>query len=525
MQKSISVPCLPSSRKLYNNTHQSQTKISKPPSPFSKDHNGMSRQVSICGCPQHLLTLCQIAIARFFDGEGPDPVAEAIAAQQNAPPPRAAGRAENLQESLIFGNSRPARRAAQPDPAPRIVPQSDEIVRRPPFLLAILFAPFNLLYKLFFSPQGLFSYLFPFLPRFFTTAPAAAARRPNTSGRRSLKPRDSAARLKREFEEEYGSSTLPFFEGGYAQALDLAKMDLKFLLVVLLSPEHDDTASFIRDTLLGAPVQAYLNDPSNNLLLWVGDVRDSEAYQVSTAVNCSKFPYTAIVAHTPAVSSTAMSVLAHVAGPMDAGTYLAKIRSTVEGHKETLDTVRAARTAQNFERSLREEQESAYERSLRADREKARLKREAEEKAAEEERRLRLEQEEAELLASKKLAWRKWRAARVRAEPKAGAKDTVRIAVKMSEFLGAERVMRRFKSDDPLEELYAFVECYEFLRDGTELGGEEKPEGYKHEFRFRLVQTLPRVVFEVEEGGSIGERVGRSGNLIVEEITEDEDEE
>ena len=467
-----------------------------------------------------MLMLDQIAIAKFFDGEGPDLVAEALAAQ-SVPPPRSA-RQENLQHSLLQGHpSRPR----QSDTAPRIVPQAeDEVVRRPPFLLAILFAPFNVLYKLFTTSFGLFSFLFPFLPRALRPATAAgAARRANTAGRRSLKPRDASLRLKREFEEEYGSNTLPFFEGGYAQALDLAKKDLKFLLIILLSPEHDDTSSFIRDTLLSSEVQTFINDPSTNIILWTGDVRDSEAYQVSSALNCNKFPFTAVVANDPSVSTTNMSVIARVTGPMDAGTYLAKIRNTISTHGEQLARVRASRSAQNFERTLRQEQDSAYERSLAQDRERARLKKEAEAAAKAEERRKKAEAEAAEALAKKKLQWRKWRASRIDPEPSADVKDVVRIAIKMPEHLEAARVTRRFKGQDNIEELYAFVECYEFLKDGP--AGEEvsKPEGYEHEFDFRLVQTLPRVVYEVSEGGTIGERVGRSGNLIVEPIKADED--
>jgi len=464
----------------------------------------------------------QIAIAKFFDGEGPDPVAEARAAQ-NAPPPRAA-RQENLQHSLLQGSSRALRSEPQPDAAPRIVPQpEDDAVQRPNLILSLLFTPFSLLYKLFFSPSfGLFSFLFPFLPRALRPNPTnGVARRANTGGRRSLKPRDSVARLKREFEEEYGSNTLPFYEGGYAQALDLAKKDLKFLLIILISTEHDDTSSFIRETLLTPEVQSFFNDTSNNLLLWVGDVRDSEAYQVSTALTCNKFPFTAVVAHTPKVSSTAMSVIARVVGPMDASTYLAKVRSAISSHEEQLATVRASRSAQNFERSLRQEQDSAYERSLAQDRERARLKKEAEAAAAEEERRKKEAEEAAEKLATNKLQWRQWRASQISPEPSADSKDVVRIALKMPE---AARVMRRFKAEDDIEELYAFVDCYESLQDGSAADKVERPVGYKHEFDFRLVQTLPRVVYGVEDGGTIGERVGRSGNLIVEPIKKDEDE-
>lgn len=371
--------------------------------------------------------------------------------------------------------------------------------------------------------MGLFSFLFPFLPRALRPGPPnGTVLRANTGGRRPLKPTDSAARLKRELEEEYGNNNLPFYEGGYAQALDLAKRDLKFLLVLLLSPEHDDTSSFIRETLLAPEVQTFINDPSKNIILWTGDVRDSEAYQVSTALVCNKFPFTAVVAHTPSQGSTAMSVIARITGPMDASTYLAKVRSAISSHEDTLSTARAARSAQNFERNLRQEQDSAYERSLQADRERARLKKEAEAAAAAEERRKKEEAEAAAALAEKKVQWRKWRASRIESEPGANSKDVVRIALKMPY---AARITRVFKASDAIEELYAFVDCYDLLADAPRVGSIERPTDYKHEFDFRLVQTLPRVVYEIGDGGTIGERVGRSGNLIVEPIKDEEEDE
>jgi FAS-associated factor 2 len=468
------------------------------------------------------LTAAQIAIAKFFDGEGPDLVAEAIAAQST--PPTRGVRQENLQESLLNSSSNRSLQQGSTDPAPRIVPQpDDQVIRRPPFLLGLIFTPFSLIYRLLSAAFGLFSYLFPFLPRGLRPNPVNGnTRRPNTTGRRSLKPQDAAARLKREVEEEYGENTIPFYEGGYAQALDLAKKDLKFLLIILTSPEHDDTSSWIRETLLSGEVQSFLNDPANEIILWAGDVRDSEAYQVSTALRCNKFPFTALVAHTPQQSATSMSVLTRLTGPMPSATYVAKLQTAITSHSEQLRTVRETRNAQNFERTLREEQDSAYERSLAQDRERARVRREAEAAAADLERREIDAAETAATFARKKQQWRQWRAKNIKPEPGAEAKDIVRIALKMPE---AARIMRRFPADAGIEELYAFVDCYELVKDGAVGEDVSKPDEYDHVFDFRLVSTLPRVVYEPDGAGTIGEMIGRNGNLIVESIVADDDEE
>ncbi|KAF4634547.1 hypothetical protein G7Y89_g3562 [Cudoniella acicularis] len=466
----------------------------------------------------------EIAITKFFDGEGPDPVAEALAAQNRIPPPRAA-RQENLQQSLLRGSANALREQSRPDAAPRIVPQpADQAIPQPSLILAILFAPFKVLYKILSLPFNLFAYLFPFLPNFFRRNSASGTlRRVDTNGRRQLSPADSAQRVQREFAEEYGENELPWGGMGYAASLDATKRDFAFLLVVLISPEHDDTSTFCRNVLMNPEVNLFLRDPTHMIRLWIGDIRDSEAYQVSTALKCNKFPFTALICHTAEVSTTAMSVVARLTGPMEPNTYLAKLRSVHTTRTEQLETARSANAFQNAERNLRREQDSAYERSLAQDRERARQKREAE-AAAEAAEKQRLEEEAyAVEMAEKRESWRKWRASKISPEPSADSKDIVRIALKMPH---AARIMRRFRAQDSIEELYAFVECYEFLEDGAANSEKipDKPEGYEHKFSFRLVTTLPRVIYEPEKGVTIGEKVGKSGNLIVEPISEEEDE-
>lgn len=469
----------------------------------------------------------QIAITKFFDGEGPDPVAEAQA-QVNIP--RTAGRHENLQESFYAPLGRTPR-AHRTDPAPRVVLRPTE-AWRPPWLVGLFLMPFQLGFKFFSVIFRPIYYILSFLPR--SLRPRAVSNTitrglRNTNGRKMLLPRDSAARFRREFEEEYGSNALPWFEGGFAQAQDLAKKELKFLLVVLMSPEHDDTASFARDVLLAPEVINYVTDPANNIIMWGGNVLDSEAYIVSNEYNCTKFPFSVLISLTPKEGSTRMGIIKRLVGPMSATAYLAGIRTAINKYSPDLEGLRAERVAQQTARNLRTEQDSAYERSLAKDRERARQRREAEKAAAEAERKAQEDAERAAERERKRQMWRRWRATTIAPEPPASDKDVVRLAVKMPEETGTGRVIRRFAGSSSVEELYAFVECYDLLNkpaDESEL--DEKftdggPEGYEHVYGFRLASLMPREIFEPSKDKTLRETIGKSGNLIVEDILDEEE--
>lgn len=477
----------------------------------------------------------QIAIARFFDGEpAEDPIA--VAATQQPPPDTR--RAENLMNGFGSPRSSTSGRRVRVEPAPRVVPQPEsQINTQAPLVFSLLWAPVSLLYSLISRYFRFMGYLFPFVPRAWGRLTASNIRAPpsqRSAGRRPLNPRDTAARFIREFEEEYGPNDLPFHEGGYASAFDLAKKDLKFLLVVLVSPEHDLTRPFLRDTLLAPAVSAFLRDPANNILLWAGSVSDSEAYSVSSALNCTKFPFSGLIVHTPSVSASAMGIALRLAGPISAPQYLAKLRAAMATHTAALDRVRASRAEANASRDIRQQQDSAYERSLATDRERKRLAAQAAEAAAQKERDAVLAAQRAEQLQRDLAQWRAWRASNLHPEPPADAKDAVRISLRLP---SAERVVRRFAGGAGIEEVYAFVECYEVIQsagaegggvgeDPQSMGEVQAPKGFTHTYPFRLVSPMPRAVYDVGAQGPIKSLIGRSGNLIVERIGgEDEEDE
>ena len=466
----------------------------------------------------------QIAIARFFDGE---PTEDPVAAAAAAPTPQDTRRQETLLNG--FGSPRSSTsssRRVRVEPAPRVVPQPEnQINTQAPLVFTLLWAPVSLLYSLLAKYFRFMGYLFPFIPRTWGRLTASNIRNPpsrRSAGRRPLNPRDTAARFIREFEEEYGSNSLPFHEGGYASAFDIAKKDLKFLLVLLVSPEHDLTGPFIRDTLLDPSVVSFIRDPANNILLWAGSVSDSEAYSVSSALNCTKFPFSGLIVHTPSVSSSAMGIAARLAGPVSPAQYMAKLKAAMATHREALERVRATRAEQNATRNIREQQDSAYERSLATDRARKQKQKEEAEAAAAAEAAAKEAEEAAERYKRNLAQWRKWRASSIPSEPGAEDKDIVRISLRMP---NADRVVRKFAADADIEELYAFVECYDVLQSGDDTKAVEEPQGFTHEYAFQLVSPMPREVYELKAGGTVKQRIGRSGNLIVERIGADEDSE
>lgn len=460
----------------------------------------------------------QIAISRFFDGEpATDPVAEARAAEAaQAIPVPSSRQHTNLQlDSILAATSTPLRRTSPENVARRIDTVSPAIsAYQPPLVLSFLLSPFNVLFRLFGTVLSPFSFLVPsFVARIVRNIWLGQSR----PSRRQLPPADTARRFIREFEETYTPNPpLPFVESGYNLALENCKKEGKFLLVVLLSPSHDDTHTWVRETLMSSKLYQFLQSHRHELLLWGGNVHDAEGYQVSSSLNCTKFPFAALICQTTDGTGNAsrlgeMAVVMRAAGPTTASEFVAKLGSTMTAQQGQLATARAQRAEQQASRSLREEQDTAYERSLAQDRERVRRRRE------EEEAQSRAEKQAAEAAAHKEQAaeqrqtWRLWRSRQI-VEPTGG--ETVRLSIRLTD---GRRLIRKFASDASIEELYAFVECHDLL-DTEEQADASPPDGYKHEYLFQLVSPLPRNVIDLQGGGRIIERVGRGGNLIVEEL-------
>ncbi|KAJ3142162.1 FAS-associated factor 2 [Geranomyces variabilis] len=394
----------------------------------------------------------------------------------------------------------------------------------------------------------LLSYAASFLPAWLRPAIGPG---PTRATARADDAHAAAARFLLNFEQTYGTAHPEFFAGTYAQALQKAKTEVRYLLAYLHSPEHDDTDAFCRRTLCDADLAAELI--SRNVLFWAGDVRNAEAFQAANVLGATAYPFLAIIAPQPGTSR--LAVVHRKEGMCTAAEIVAVLASVTQRMDPEVATLRAEREAREQTRSIREQQDEAYQASLRADKEK---RRKAEEAAAAAAAELLLTQQAASRRASILEAKAARKAALLAALPEEPPAPTPTSATSPSSSASTprkpstaapspsspqtpspssaaspsspssplspsssatianlsirlpsgKRVLRRFHASDPLQRVYEFVETREL-------------DPLDAEAEFCLVGMYPRRVYADLERTLAEEGLVPSASLVVEEKIED----
>jgi FAS-associated factor 2 len=151
-------------------------------------------------------------------------------------------------------------------PIPIISSILTAVPARPPPKLTIwslLCSPFTTIHRLL----AFFTTLIPFLSRLSLKS---------IPTRRQLSPADTASRFIREFEELYGSRHIPFQGRGYADVTQHVKDADLYLLVVLISEQHDDASAFCKEVLCDEGLEEWIR--TNDCVVWGGNIADSEAH-------------------------------------------------------------------------------------------------------------------------------------------------------------------------------------------------------------------------------------------------------
>ncbi|KAI1318779.1 hypothetical protein EDD11_005850 [Mortierella claussenii] len=336
----------------------------------------------------------------------------------------------------------------------------------------------------------------PLQPR-QVNAPRQAITGQSTRSGPSRPPQDSvsvAARFLREYEESYGTEHPNFYAGGYSAALNKAKNDLRFLVVYLHSDEHDATDAFCTRTLADSDLLSYLHN--NEFVVWAGNVKETEGFQVATTLQTVRYPFIGVIAMSQSSSgssATKMVLIDRIEGPSTAEQIIQRLTQQVARQSAALDRLRSERRERDMAREIRQQQDDAYEQSLRADREKARQQKEAREafeKQKQEEERMAAERIEA---LERKKRHLKYLFENLPEEPAAGETGCARLSFKL---WNGERVVRRFRGTEPVEHVYVFIETIEFRENRSKADMHlvaEQHVGYTHEYGFVLISPFPRV--------------------------------
>merc|ERR1711997_531483 len=207
--------------------------------------------------------------------------------------------------------------------------------------------------------------------------------------------------------------------GSYSRALEEAKRDLKFLLVYLHSPSHQDTKSFCQDTLASPGLAEFI--ANMNVIVWACSIDTREGYRVSQALRESSYPFLALIV----LRQNKMMVVGRVEGYMNLESLTERLEVVIRDNEAYIVAASAERAERNINAEIRREQDAAFQATLRLDQERERQKLE---------------------LASE-----------IPDEPPVNEPTAVRIVIKLPE---GQRLERRFHKSQSLKYLYYYVFCH-----------------------------------------------------------------
>jgi len=305
------------------------------------------------------------------------------------------------------------------------------------------------------------------------------------------------------FETNYGEKHPEFYRGTYKQALLDIKDNYQFLIVIINSPEHDDTPEFCRNVVASDAFINYVNE--NNFVVWGGSVNDTEGYKVNNVFGATTYPFVGLVGY-----QRKRAIIAEkVEGLCPVEEVIEKINQKYQQLSVQLQAERAEERERELSRIIRQEQESAYEESLRKDRERERKEKEERERKQREEELERQKQLEHERKVEEKKLYKQKLAASLPPEPNEDECETAQLSIR---FPDGSRVIRSFRADDKLQVVYDFVESKDL--DPIDILSE-----------IVLVNTFPRKEYIDKDQTLEALGLCPSTSLIVEEKYDDDDDE
>lgn len=298
------------------------------------------------------------------------------------------------------------------------------------------------------------------------------------------------------YEAQYGLHP-QWVSGSLPEALAVAKRECRLLLVYLHSFEHGDTEAFAK-TLASEAVIEFVD---RNMVMWAVDGASQAGFEVAASLGAMSYPYVAVL-HLSGESDRGQEVrvLGSFVGPQGVDELLSQLMSLLEEHDAVLLTDRLEREERERSRTLLQQQDREYEEALKAD------KRQQDQKQKQEQVVPVATAHAAPAPAARAVVAAPVAAAAAAAavryvllpEPEAGTAGMVRIALR----LPSERLERRFRGEEPVAAVFAFVD-----------------EKIKEKKDYKLVSAYPRMVLRRTDEKTMSQ-VG-STTLLYEEEEEE----
>ncbi|KAL6430818.1 hypothetical protein ACFW04_006972 [Cataglyphis niger] len=262
----------------------------------------------------------------------------------------------------------------------------------------------------------------------------------------SSDPVEDVVNFIRSYEERYSNIHPVFYQGSYSQALSDAKQELRFLLVYLHKDETQEVDQWCRNTLCDPEVIQYIN---THTLFWACNVKSGEGYKVAEALKSGSYPFLALIV----LKDNRMTIVGRLEGAPSSADLTSRLQTIIERNEINLIQARRDRAERSAAQSLRQQQDRAYEESLRADQEKDR-RREEERRAREEKEAREKEQLNAQELEIQRIRLEKELTInKVPLEPEPSNPNACHLQIK----LGERTMKRRFLMTDTVEDVYHWI--------------------------------------------------------------------
>lgn len=234
----------------------------------------------------------------------------------------------------------------------------------------------------------------------------------------------------------------------YNDVLEKVKSKLGYLLVVITNEVDPEANKQLLKALQKTGIFA-----EQQLDFWFGSVLTYEGLAVAESLGFSQTPGLALIAPSPKTAQSniiVMERLFKLEGDLSGPEISVNVRASISNHEPKLISLRLERQQFDVDRHIREEQDSAYERSLQADRIRAEQAKAEKSKAEEESKK---EENKAQL-------HKKWqssvlkRANKVQAPPSASDVKLARIGIRLPD---GKRIPLGVPGETTLEDLYSVV--------------------------------------------------------------------